>query len=175
MTSADTPSSWRTKLSWFIEEKNPIPYSIRFWFSHHDIFHPIRIARKIKNIFRWIPTLWNDHDWDSSYLLIMLKFKLENMRTYQEQSRLVEDWQVIVSQIQEVEDCLDRILKDDYAADLWKEYAEKFPRSARFNHKMTEEERPFFWGAIQAEEAQRKSDLEKFTSIMRDHALEWWD
>lgn|SRR5574344_2581398 len=39
-----------------------------------------RLFNKIIKIFQYIPLLWEDEDWDYSYLLELIKFKLKRMR-----------------------------------------------------------------------------------------------
>lgn len=36
----------------------------------------------VKNIFRWIPTIYKDKDWDDYYILAMLRKKIEHQREY---------------------------------------------------------------------------------------------
>ncbi len=38
-----------------------------------------RLIVGIGNIIRWFPVIWNDRDWDNSYLYIMLHRKRESM------------------------------------------------------------------------------------------------
>ena len=37
----------------------------------------MRLWKRIKNIIRWIPVLWNDRDWDYHYTFEILKTKLK--------------------------------------------------------------------------------------------------
>jgi len=37
---------------------------------------------KVKNIVRWFPIIWNDRDYDDSYIMEILKFKLSNQANY---------------------------------------------------------------------------------------------
>ena len=39
--------------------------------------------RKIKNLWRWFPTIWKDEDWDHSFIVDILIKKLEHQRDYQ--------------------------------------------------------------------------------------------
>ncbi|HWY79565.1 MAG TPA: hypothetical protein VNW29_04355 [Candidatus Sulfotelmatobacter sp.] len=34
-------------------------------------------CKKIRQMIRWIPILWDDEDWDSSYLFEIMRFKLK--------------------------------------------------------------------------------------------------
>jgi hypothetical protein len=39
-----------------------------------------RQGRRIARICAWLPTLWNDEDWDEYYLLQIMRFKVSRMR-----------------------------------------------------------------------------------------------
>ncbi len=40
------------------------------------------LSRRLKKLWRWIPIIWKDRDWDYWYVYEMLKCKLEDMETY---------------------------------------------------------------------------------------------
>ncbi|MGV8961876.1 MAG: hypothetical protein ACOH2V_00645 [Candidatus Saccharimonadaceae bacterium] len=44
----------------------------------------------IKNIIKWMPVIWRDRDFDYSYILITLKFKIKNTADYIEESHRYE-------------------------------------------------------------------------------------
>jgi hypothetical protein len=47
------------------------------------ITYPFRdFYRRIRNVFRWLPTIWNDRDWDDSYITEILIKKLEFTRDF---------------------------------------------------------------------------------------------
>ena len=41
-----------------------------------------RFVRRIKNLFRWLPVIWKDEQWDYYYIFEILKFKLKNQAEY---------------------------------------------------------------------------------------------
>ena len=41
-----------------------------------------RTVERIVNVVRWLPTIWNDHDWDDYYITKMLQKKIEFQREY---------------------------------------------------------------------------------------------
>jgi len=55
---------------WFNLYKKAINYRIRYFFSG------------ICNLIRWIPTIYQDADWDHYYILNILQKKIENQRKY---------------------------------------------------------------------------------------------
>jgi hypothetical protein len=47
------------------------------------ITYPFRdFYRRVRNVFRWLPTIWNDRDWDDSYITEILIKKLEFTRDF---------------------------------------------------------------------------------------------
>ena len=48
-----------------------------------DITYPVkRFFRKIKNVFRWLPTIWKDEDYDKDFIVEILIKKLEHTRDF---------------------------------------------------------------------------------------------
>ena len=38
--------------------------------------------KRIYNLYRWLPIIWKDQDWDDYYIFEILKFKLKNQAEY---------------------------------------------------------------------------------------------
>lgn len=52
-------------------------------FFRYDVFGNLRrLYGRVLNLIRWFPVIWKDHDWDSSYIYEILKFKLGNQARY---------------------------------------------------------------------------------------------
>lgn len=43
------------------------------------------LGRRIKNLWRWLPIIWNDKDYDDHFIFKILKFKIKNTADYIEQ------------------------------------------------------------------------------------------
>jgi hypothetical protein len=41
-----------------------------------------RFFKRIYNLYRWLPIIWKDQDWDTSYIWEVWKFKLKNQAEY---------------------------------------------------------------------------------------------
>ena len=51
--------------------------------SFRIITYPFRdFYRRIKNVLRWLPTIWKDRDWDNCYITDILIKKLEFTRDF---------------------------------------------------------------------------------------------
>lgn len=49
----------------------------------NNITYPFRdFYRRMKNVLRWLPTIWKDRDWDNSYITEILIKKLEFTRDF---------------------------------------------------------------------------------------------
>jgi len=57
------------------------------------------LSRSIKNLWRWFPIIWNDRDWDDSFIFDILKFKLKNTADYTEQRKWFVGYQHEVSRM----------------------------------------------------------------------------
>lgn len=74
--------------------------------------------KSIKNIIRWIPTLWNDRDWDGTYMHQIMKKKLEHMKVYFETTNI--DFEGRLRVIEYISLCikmLNKIIEDDFYND----------------------------------------------------------
>jgi hypothetical protein len=51
--------------------------------NFNNITYPVRrFFRKIKNVFRWLPTIWKDEDYDYNFINEILIKKLEHTRDF---------------------------------------------------------------------------------------------
>ena len=48
------------------------------------------VTQGIKNLWRWFPIIWNDHDWDHTFIFKILRFKLQNTADRLEQDAFFE-------------------------------------------------------------------------------------
>lgn len=47
------------------------------------MFYEVRqFFKRFYNLYRWLPIIWRDQDWDQHYIYEILKFKLENQARY---------------------------------------------------------------------------------------------
>jgi hypothetical protein len=55
---------------------------IKLWFKFEGQYYPKDFIKGIKNIFKWLPIVWRDRDYDDHYIFEALKFKLKNTAKY---------------------------------------------------------------------------------------------
>lgn len=53
------------------------------WWWHSTGFHLPRLFWDgLKSTIKWLPITWNDRDWDHSYIMYALRFKIKNTADY---------------------------------------------------------------------------------------------
>lgn len=62
--------------------KDNIWWKIRRWWRWEARYAYKNTKEGIKNIFRWLPIIWKDRNWDTHYIWEIFKFKLENQAKY---------------------------------------------------------------------------------------------
>jgi hypothetical protein len=74
--------------------------------------------KRIYNLYRWFPIIWEDQDWDHYYIFEILKFKLKNQAEYiggyDRHLRAKRDAEVMMTCVR----LIDKIQNDEY----FKEY-----------------------------------------------------
>lgn len=89
-----------------------------------------QIIRGIRNLITYAPLIWRDRDWDHSYLLEMLIFKLRHMEAaFASDAAWTQDADEIAAQIKLCHEALARAWEDDYRADELAAHREKWGRS----------------------------------------------
>jgi len=54
-------------------------YKIQLFWKYDLKYYPSRFLRGVKNLIEWFPIIWKDRDYDSQYLMYLMKFKIEKM------------------------------------------------------------------------------------------------
>ena len=52
------------------------------WRINNVIWRIRRVIRRTKNLFRWLPVIWKDEQWDYHFIFEILKYKLTIMSEY---------------------------------------------------------------------------------------------
>lgn len=74
-----------------------------------------RMKRRIHNLIKWFPLIWNDRDTDYRYLLEMQLLKVTNMEEFFRYGKTVsEDSPKVAEEMMVMRHALERIIADDY-------------------------------------------------------------
>lgn len=106
------------------------------------MFNKIReIYQGIRNIIRWIPTLYRDRDYDQAYLLEMMQKKILYMAKYIEKRKRFEGWENAVDRMYLCCNLIHHYLEETYGMEPGnyvdgKISFEKIPESENYLMKM---------------------------------------
>jgi hypothetical protein len=144
----------------------------------HEIYVRYRAVKLgFKNLYRWFPIVWNDRQWDNSYMITILQHKLKQMEEfYRSDDCHNADWEDVANEIQEVRKHFDMIYNEDY-------YNEKMwgllpKREYNFGSRPTEEEMKDFSTTrffMMAEDVIKKYNQDKAFNLIKQNIDKWWD
>jgi rubrerythrin len=128
-----------------------------------------RFFRKIKNVFRWIPTIWKDEDYDDHFIVEILIKKLEHTRDFFLSDRThITNAEKVAEEIQEA---IDRL---HMTRDSWEFYeqqaneiiTEKWGKS-KFNFIPTNDGTGSSYMEIEHENVKTPEDKEQYSTEFR--------
>jgi len=152
------------------------------------------IKQGIKNVWKWLPIVWDDKQWDHVYLYIILRHKLSIMERYfRENGHLVRSEE----DAKKMKLCillLDRLIKDDYSFNAFKKHDKKWgeidlkrvrlpngstgcciSRPNAITRKEKEKERKETIRCAKHEDYLRKQDIVYLFDTIKKHIRSWWD
>jgi len=149
----------------------------------------------IKNLFKWIPVIWGDRDWDQYFLLEILRFKISNMEQFFRKLGHHVEANKDANNMSMCVEALHRIIEEDYNKEGFKEHNKKWGKSSwrtidsdkkgfkellieRPNVKTKEDEeqeRKDFRYCLKEEERLTKQDIDYLFDMLKKHIREWWD
>jgi len=144
----------------------------------------------IKNIFTWFKIIWNDRQWDSYFLLVLMQYKLTLMQKYFETNahHLEADKNIIDIKI--CKNLLKRLAEDDYYKNVFLFHDEKWGKLnitfeddnrisiTRKNCVTEQEKKEEKKEAINLRDKEAlliDQDLNLLFKIMRKQIKHWWD
>ena len=110
--------------------------------------------KRIKNIIRWIPILWNDRDWDYYYIFEILKTKLKfqskHFREYgyhESSERDAEQMELCIRLIDKVQNeyYLDEALGQEFTDEAVISAINKHDKAKRILFKLLEQNIESWW------------------------------
>jgi len=72
------------------------------------------LGRRIKNLWRWLPIVWNDKDYDDHFIFEVLKFKIKNTADYTEQREWFVGYEHEVSRMRLCAKLIERVQEEWY-------------------------------------------------------------
>ena len=84
------------------------------------------LGRRIKNLWRWLPIVWNDRDWDDSFIFEILKFKIKNTADYTEQRQWFVGYEHEVARMRLCIKLIERIQEEWYGMEYFDYHTSTF-------------------------------------------------
>ena len=96
------------------KEYNEWYWKLYRWFRW-DAKHAHRdIAQGFRNLWKWLPIIWKDRDWDDHFIFEVLKFKIKNTAKYTEKKQRFVGWEDEVRYMRICEKLMGRIQNEYY-------------------------------------------------------------
>lgn len=73
-----------------------------------------QLTHRIKNMWKWFPIIWNDRDWDDTFIFEILKFKLKNTAEHLDQTKWFVGYEHEVARIRLVNKLIERVQEEWY-------------------------------------------------------------
>jgi hypothetical protein len=89
-------------------------YKIQLFWEYDLKYYPSRFLRGVKNLIEWFPIIWEDRDYDSQYLMDLMKFKIEKMYKYQDSLNSHTSTQRNVEIMKTVVKLMDKVQEETY-------------------------------------------------------------
>ena len=139
--------------------------------NFNNITYPVRrFFRKIKNVFRWLPTIWKDEDYDYHFINEILIKKLEHTRDFflSDKTHIMEADKVAA----EIQEAIDRLhmTRDswEFYEDPAQESIEKKWGKSTFNFIPTNDGTGSSYMEIEHENVKTDEDKEQYSKEFRD-------
>lgn len=155
----------------------------------HGLYCEVRAPfRKIVRVVQWIPTLWNNYDWDFHYIFIVLRYKLTRMEREIRLKGHASNRKQTADQIKVAVHLLDRICNDGYlenaTSPVDREYGQwtfDFENNLEIVHKkpltvkQKTQHKKDLRAAWKHSDYMIKQDKEYLFKYILKHHRQWWD
>lgn len=171
---------------------------VKPYYHHYILFPWYDFKWGIKNIFRWIPILWKDRDYDSDYTITILVHKLKFQREYLDKNSIEvrEHLNPKLANMDVVIALLDKIKNewDNYEYPAIKKHEEKWGKSdiyfepiegstnslmkdknkERFTEEELEQKSQEYGELLNEARKQRMEDFKRAMKIIVHKSDRWW-
>jgi hypothetical protein len=98
----------------FKPEKIVFSKKVYYWWKFEGRYYHMTFLQGCKNVVKWFPIIWRDRDYDHSYILSVIKFKLEKQAKYLDSKNRFISTPSKVKYMNICSDLLDRLINDTY-------------------------------------------------------------
>jgi len=163
-----------------------------------------KLTHPFRRVFWWIVKsvqysilLWNDFDWDYSYILLLLQYKLKRTRERILDNNIILRAEEVAAQIKHAEDLIEKWKKDDFCTDLYEAHEKKWGKIVDLSEpidvngmtmytwnmsrenattpELQEQEKKEAQEIYQKAEEAKEKNFDELFAHLRKHIQEWWD
>ena len=114
---------------------------------------------QIKNVFRWLPIIWNQYDFDYRYVLDVFKFQLlKSAKFFESPNSVCLNSNYRAMRIRTVIKLLDKVYNEEYACEYQDQIREKY---GNYSYQMINNEYNIVWERGYTEEILAEIEIEK--------------
>jgi len=137
-----------------------------------------RLFQNIVRVLRWLPVIWRDREYDYSFFLQILSFKLKLMEEfYRSERALSADRKNVATKMRTCHLLCERLIKDEYYHMLGRKLEMHCLEDGKFGIKTLDEGCKFGicsdW--IHYESYMQKQDIRYLCKLIEKYIFEWWD
>ena len=97
-----------------MEKYEKLHWRVYRWFRWDAKHFHRDVIQGFKNLWKWLPIVWKDRDWDYHFIFEVLKFKIKNTAKYTEKKQRFVGWEKEVRYMKICETLIDRIQTEYY-------------------------------------------------------------
>ena len=137
------------------------------------------LKRSLKSLLWFLPTIWDDRDWDYYFVYKLLAMKFKKMENYRAKDKYYmryvgEDQDT--AKIKMARILCERLAEDHYMANATINFDKKFPDSFRtITTEWTEKEKAEFGKCVNHSNYMRKQDKYFLFKLLEKELDKWWD
>lgn len=157
------------KIIKILDEYQPSIFDKIRW-KYKKVYNFIRkIPHGIKNIIRWFPIIWEDAEFDQTYLFDIMLFKFKNMEEfYRSGHTMSADALIYADDIKKAKELIQYIRDEQYEDDAFKPYYDKPDHNNEESHKL-------FVECHEESERLYREKMKEFCNIFTERVRYWWD
>ena len=141
------------------------------------------IYRSIKNLIVWFPIIWNDRDWDYTFLMIIIEKKLKRMSDLHYKYGIAENSNSVAIDLLTASKLVGKVAEEDYTDEA---YEQKKHLLDKNKFRFLENGEVEFYGLSESEweeliklnnleHEMLERDIHILFNLMSENLLKWWD
>ena len=137
------------------------------------------LKRSLKSLFYFLPTIWEDRDWDHYFVYKLLAMKFKKMENYRAKDKYYmryvgedsDDKNIKIARI-----LCERLANDQYLTNATIPFDKKFPEAFKGLYKdWTEKENTAFRKCSEHSNYMREQDKYILFNLLQKELDKWWD